>query len=729
MLWREWGREAARDYSYKLVRMRAHFSQTVRILSLASLIAVSSHVSNAASLPGGFTQAVLTSDLSSPTAMALAPDGRIFVAEQGGDLRVVKNGALLAVPFVSLPVNSDGERGLLGVTFDPGFASNHFVYVYYTSNSPTLHNRVSRFIAGGDVAAPGSETVIFDLDDLSDATNHNGGAIHFGPDGKLYVAAGENANGANSQSLATVLGKLLRLNADGSAPSDNPFFGSTTGKNRAIWAIGLRNPYTFSFQPGSGRLFINDVGQSTWEEVNDGIAGSNYGWPTSEGVTANPSFRSPLLVYDHGQGCAITGGTFYNPATQQFPIGYGGKYFYADFCGGWIHRFDPATHAVSSFATGIDGPVDLLVEPSGALLYLAHGSGSLVRVSSRLPSPVGAGLGLIGSYFDNLSLSGPSTTRLDSQVNFDWANGIPIKGIDGDTFSVRWTGQVRAKVSGPHTFITRSDDGVRLWVNNRRIIDDWTDHSPLEDRGAISLVAGQLYDIRLEFYEDFGTAVIQLFWSAPGLLRQIIPQANLFPYALLLTGEPPTTAADGAIRDRLLRDGMAPVVARAATASVNDAKGKALILLSSTVDPATVRGRFRTTPVPLFSWEPGLFGDLGMTGSVAGSDFGTVPAQNRLQITAAGRALAAGLSGTITVGAAPSAFSFGVPGTAALVVARQVGGAARPVLFAYERGAAMHGLAAPARRLGLFLGNTTAGLLTDQGWALFDAAVKWAVKK
>src|SRR5689334_3487711 len=215
--------------------------------------------------------------------MELAPDGRIFVCQQTGSLRVIKNGALLSTPFLTLNVDSNGERGLLGIAFDPNFASNNFLYVYYTVPSTPRHNRVSRFTANGDVVANGSEVPILDLDNLSTATNHNGGAIHFGPDGKLYVAVGENANGANAQTLSNRLGKMLRINSDGSIPGDNPFFNTATVLNRSIWALGLRNPFTFAFQPGTGRMFINDVGQNTWEEINDGMAGSNYGWPTTEG--------------------------------------------------------------------------------------------------------------------------------------------------------------------------------------------------------------------------------------------------------------------------------------------------------------------------------------------------------------------------------------------------------------------------------------------------------------
>ena len=337
----------------------------------------------AATLPAGFTENLVAGGLSAPTAMAFAPDGRLFVCLQGGQLRVIKNGVLLATPFVTVSTDATGERGLLGIAFDPNFATNNFLYLYYTVNSTPRHNRVSRFTANGDVAVPGSELPILDLENLN-ATNHNGGAIHFGPDGKLYIAVGENAVSSNSQTLTNRLGKLLRLNSDGSIPSDNPFFSVASGNNRSIWALGLRNPYTFAFQPGSTRMFINDVGQSTWEEINDGIAGSNYGWPTTEGPTTNPSFRSPLFAYGRTPsstgGCAITGGAFYNPPANQFPATYTGKYFFADFCSGWIRLMDPATNTASDFATGIASPVDLQVASDGTLYYLTRGSSAVFRI-------------------------------------------------------------------------------------------------------------------------------------------------------------------------------------------------------------------------------------------------------------------------------------------------------------------------------------------------------------
>jgi glucose/arabinose dehydrogenase len=364
-------------------------------VGLVLLPGVSWSTLSAATLPAGFVETQFGSNLGgSPTAMAFAPDGRLFVCLQGGQLRVIKNGALLPTPFVSLSVNSVSERGLLGIAFDPNFATNQFVYLYYTTSTSPIHNRISRFTANGDVAVPGSETVLVDLENLN-AGNHNGGAIHFGPDGKLYAAVGENAVPSNSQTLNNRLGKILRINSDGTIPTDNPFFNTATGANRAIWALGLRNPYTFGFQPGTGRMFINDVGATTWEEINDGIAGSNYGWPTCEGTCAqpNPDFRNPIFQYGHGNsnttGCAIVGAAFYNPPVNQFPSSYIGKFFFADLCSGWIRVFDPAAGTASAFATGISNPVDLQVGPDGSLYYLAQGAGGQVfRVSAVAAQPL-----------------------------------------------------------------------------------------------------------------------------------------------------------------------------------------------------------------------------------------------------------------------------------------------------------------------------------------------------
>ena len=411
--------------------------------SVCVILALGASGAGAATLPAGFTEALVASGLNNPTAMQFAPDGRLFVCEQSGRLRVIKNGALLSTPFLTVTVSSSGERGLLGVAFDPNFAVNQYVYVYYTATSPAVHNRVSRFTANGDVAVAGSEVVILDLDNLSSATNHNGGALNFGPDGKLYVSVGENANAANAQTLSNLLGKVLRLNADGTIPTDNPFYTSATGRNRAIWALGLRNPFTFAFSPSGSSMFVNDVGQSSFEEINDGARGANYGWPDTEGATTDPRFESPRYSYPHSGGaCAIVGGAFYSPATAQFPSDYLNDYFFADYCAGWIRRLDPANgNAVTTFATGIASPVDLKVAENGSLYYVARVSGGTSGVVYRIS--YGATAPTITSQPSNRSAA-PGTSVTFSvrasgpaPLRYQWQrNGSNISGATSQDYTL-----------------------------------------------------------------------------------------------------------------------------------------------------------------------------------------------------------------------------------------------------------------------------------------------------
>jgi len=351
------------------------------VLALAaSLVAAAAP---AAQLPSGFSETTVAAGLQHPTAIAVANDGRVFVCEQTGRLRVIKGGSLLARPFVTLGV--DARRGgLLGVALDPDFPRTPYVYLYYTAKNAGIHNRVSRFTARGDRAVPGSELRLLDLPRVG-PLNHYGGALHFGPEGALYVASGDNGSPDNAQNLATPFGKLLRIASDGHMLHDNPFFDETSGTARAVWALGLRNPYTFAFSAG-GRLFINDVGEKDWEEIDEGAKGANYGWPQTEGPTSEAGIVAPLFAYGHGDGpetgCAITGGTFYEPAQQQFPDEYRGSYFFADFCGGWIRRLDLGSGAEASvFASHIGFPVDLAVGDDGSLYYLAYGEGVVRRIT------------------------------------------------------------------------------------------------------------------------------------------------------------------------------------------------------------------------------------------------------------------------------------------------------------------------------------------------------------
>ena len=395
---------------------------------------------SAATLPSGFIETTVASGIASPTAMAIAPDGRIFVCSQTGALRVIKNGALLATPFVTLSVDSVGERGLLGVAFDPYFTLTHYIYLYYTVPGTPAHNRVVRFTANGDVVLAGSRVILLELNSLSTATNHNGGALHFGPDGNLYIAVGDNAEGSNSQNLSNLLGKILRLNSDGTIPSDNPFVQSTTARHE-IWALGLRNPFTFAFRGTTNLMYVNDVGESTWEEIDLGQAGANYGWPATEGPTTNPAYKSPIYYYGHSDGCAITGGAFYSPSTPNFPSSYVGKYFFGDYCSGFIRMLDPSTAKASGFISGASQPVDIQVGADGSLYYLARGTSSVMKVRyttnlspviTTQPSSQLVSVGYPVTF--SVTASGPSP------YSYQWMrNGINISGATARTYRIAHT--------------------------------------------------------------------------------------------------------------------------------------------------------------------------------------------------------------------------------------------------------------------------------------------------
>lgn len=358
----------------------------------------------ALAMPPGFSAEVVASGITGATAMEVAPDGRVFVCEQSGALRVFQEGKWLAEPFVRLPVASSWERGLIGVTVAPDFPQVPYVYVCQVVERPYPHHVVSRFTLEGDRAAPGSELILFEGDDQSKLggqkiDGHQGGALHFGIDGNLYVGIGEQTAGAPSQSMASLLGKILRINPDGSIPTDNPFASEAEGKYRAIWALGCRNPFGFAVQRGTGRIFINDVGGKA-EEINEGKAGANYGWPTVDhGPTDDPRFLGPI---HHYPTACVTGGAFSDSASP-WPVDYRGKYFFADFNHGFIKTIDPDAPAASrGFASGLHRPVDLRFAPNGDLYILQRdawvidghfrpGTGQLLRVRYRpaeSPQPV-----------------------------------------------------------------------------------------------------------------------------------------------------------------------------------------------------------------------------------------------------------------------------------------------------------------------------------------------------
>jgi uncharacterized repeat protein (TIGR03806 family) len=357
----------------------------------------------AGDLPAGFAEQEIATGLD-PTTMAFAPDGRLFVLEKAGRVRVVANRVLVPTPLLDLSSQVDNweERGLQTIAFDPDFATNQFFYLYYTAKRPKPHNRVSRFTVVGEHAVPTSEQVVIELPDLGPKGYHNGGGLVVGTDGMLYIATGENTVGARAQDLSTLFGKILRLTRDGQVPSDNPFQVAGDPVRSAIWCLGLRNPFTMARDPLSGRIFVDDVGAGSAEEVNEVVRGANFGWPLIEGQRTHETlptigaYHDPLYTYAHNDGIAVCGGDFYRPGApgpDAFPQAFTGRYFFADYGNftskpGWIRMLDPAHPAVvTTFISNIIRCLDVKTAPDGAVWYLERrglaGGGTAANTATR----------------------------------------------------------------------------------------------------------------------------------------------------------------------------------------------------------------------------------------------------------------------------------------------------------------------------------------------------------
>lgn len=349
-------------------------------LSMFLGIVGSTIVCYAGTPPSGYSDTRVVGGLQEATDLAFAPDGRIFLCAKGGKLRVFKNGKLLSKPFLSLAVNTDSEKGLLGVAFDPDFETNQYVYVFYT-RAQNNSNRVSRFTAKGDVGIKSSELVLIDNLDTDDCGNHDGGGLRFGPDGKLYVSYGDggcDSGNAQDRTVGNMNGKILRINTDGSIPADNPYIGSDSLEER-IWFWGLRNPWRFSWRPLTGRMYIGDVGSSVYEEVDVGAAkGSNFGWPVCEGKCNQSGMKNPIYTYAHGDdGASITGGVFWR-----------NDYFFGDYVKGFIRRMvvsstDKPTK-VTTFEADAGAVVSFAAGPDGALYYVVFGYPGELRKIDKL---------------------------------------------------------------------------------------------------------------------------------------------------------------------------------------------------------------------------------------------------------------------------------------------------------------------------------------------------------
>ncbi len=412
---------------------------TVTLLVLAALLVPPAR-GRAASLPSGFSDSHVAT-VTQPTAIAFTPDGRMLVASKLGALRVIAGGQLLGTPAVDLTqkICSNSERGLLGVAVDPSFTTNQFIYLYYTfkkftgcptNNAKVPVNRVSRFVLPqANVISPDTEVILVD-NILSYGGYHNAGDLNFGKDGKLYISSGdggcdfagdsgcaEHNDAARGKNV--LIGKILRVNRDGTIPADNPFTGALsarcgiTGSTapgttcREIYATGLRNPFRFAMDPNASgtRLYINDVGQNLWEEIDLGQSGADYGWNVREGHCATnsntncgpnpPGMTGPIFDYHHNTGCsAITGGAFV-PTGIGWPADFAGKYLFGDYVCGTIFTLDSSGpgFVMTPFATGlgVGSTVHMEFGPPGTqsgLYYATYADGGEIRKISYSGTPV-----------------------------------------------------------------------------------------------------------------------------------------------------------------------------------------------------------------------------------------------------------------------------------------------------------------------------------------------------
>lgn len=371
------------DYRLAMRKMW-HLSTPVILIGL--LLACSATAQRLQQVADGF---------NSPVVITNAGDERIFVVEQRGVIKVMTGGEVQEAPYLDIrsQVSSGGERGLLGLAFPDDHARTKRFYVYYTdSNGDTV---VSRFLADGNVADPNSEQIL--LTQQQPFGNHNGGQIAFGPDGYLYIGLGDGGGGGdpedNGQDLSTLLGKLLRIDVSGdgyTVPADNPFV-ATSGARPEIWAYGLRNPWRFSFDSATGDLFIADVGQNAFEEVNlqpaDSAGGENYGWNVMEADDCfeprsgcdQAGLTLPIITYPHSGewGRSISGGYAYHGAGAP---SLEGAYVFADYVSGriWTATADTwqpellvdSGFNIATFGVGADGE-----------LYVAdYGGGTIYRL-------------------------------------------------------------------------------------------------------------------------------------------------------------------------------------------------------------------------------------------------------------------------------------------------------------------------------------------------------------
>lgn len=503
------------------------------------------------------------SGLSSPVYIANAGDSRLFVVERHGTIRIITDSMqVAATPFLNITaeVNSGfNEQGLLGLAFDPGYATNGFFYVYYINGSGSGTSRISRFHVSADpnVADPSSEVVIYSLP--QPFVNHNGGQLQFGPDGYLYCGFGDGGSGNdpnnNGQNLGTALGSMIRIdvsqhNGTYAIPPNNPFV-SAQDTLHEIWASGLRNPWRYSFDRLTGDLWIADVGQNAWEEVDFWPAGNNsgpnFGWRCREGLVPTPGvsqagcaasapFVDPVGVFNHGsQGwCAIIGGYVYRGPS--FPHLYG-KYIFTDYCSGDFITFG-ANYDVDTLllttTTGFSG----FGEDLAGEVYVANvDNGTVKKIVDACPMPDPV-----------ITFNGGILSSTDA-TGWQWLlNGVAVNGATGQNFSPQVNGsyQVRANFGSPCLLVSNAIDVSVSGISGNGMFNPAIFPQPASSRIQLRY-EGAKPTYRIEVMDVIGSKVKSLSWpdSSPVLSIDV---ADLAEGSYLIRG----SASGGGTWERLV---------------------------------------------------------------------------------------------------------------------------------------------------------------------------------